>query len=1810
VDIAQLGFEVDTKQLEKAVGLLERLERGGSGNGIVKIQQDIEKMNRSIQSAMGFVRGFIGALASIQTVRGLANMADTWSDLTSRVQLAIGPHQSAAVVMNRLSVIARQTYSSLELTAETFTRNATTLNALNKSTQQQLDYAQALNNALVVSGAKGQQAELVQNALARSMAEGAAKGDDLNLVLNYGSRVAELLAKELGTNVTGLRAMAREGKITGDVIFNSLVKNMEKVTEEAESMPATIGDAFTLLRNSILKSVGVFDQQNKLSEEFAGKLIYIADHMDEVIRAAVTLAKVLATIYAAKLLTSAAAFTAEIVRQNIAARAAASAARDMGIANDGAFKQSIKSVGKLGAALNIVGAAVAGWQIGTYLRNEFRIVADAGDYLVYGIAQSWEKLKQVTKIAWEAIKFAAVGAIDLILESFAGMLRGMAKLASVEIRGEKIFGGTADGLGALANEISGVLTPLSDYEAAIKAINTAHEEGSGENKKMLADMQNATAATFAAKDATEALADTLETQTTSPPPVMAGVSAAAKDAIEYLKDLEKRVATFGMEGTTLERFELDEKGLSPEQLERARELLDMLDAMDEVERATKEESDALALLGDMAADAGDSAETMKAKMAGLSDAQIKYNRTLRDLQRDYKAAGGAFNPAAVEAYTEAVAAANEELATSVTFEAFSDLYRFVEESPILTMTEQIETLREELEKVSDPMSEAFDPARAEQLVKVIDAASGKLRGDMLSGYKALLGAAQTFTKEGSSGFRAIEKGMAAISIVQEILATKAAVTAVLTQGQGEPYSAWARMAAMAAAVAPLLASIGASMAAFGGGGGGPSSASAEVRQERQGTGTVLGDAEAKSESILNATEITANATEQLVGLNRGMLNALLALQDGLVGAAGLLARGAGDVEFADVSSGRNILNPFGKDPLGGALGNLLFGGKKSIIDQGIIIAGGALQEMLENIVVGAYQTIKTDGGLFGSDKIKDDVVDISGEFGTQFQLVIGSIIDTVREGALALGLLPDDIEAAIAAFRVEEIRISLKDLSAEEQQAELEAVFSSIFDGLAGAVVPFIEQFQQVGEGLGETLVRIATEVQVAQEAFRQFGMVIDQSDPERFAQIADGLVQAVGGLDEFISGMQSFVANFAPEAHQFTVASDALSSAFEQVGLSVPATRDGMWELMQSLDATTEEGREQIATLLRLADTAAEYYDLLEQRTQNAIETLDEMGLGPNSGLSEFGRTLQGIEQSSRDAIDAANTLAIAEGRTGASTRQLAAIHRWTAQQIAAAIRQLQAETQDLIAQLYGGEFGTLDALDARISELEGATGSWSNSIGDVASASDDLFERWRSGIESVQDYLDSMLLGDLSALTPEEQLAEAQRQLLEMQAAAMGGDADALTNLPQLADAYLRMLREYEASGEDYNAGFDWVRDLLQSVVGLENPGTPNTDAGSSGGGGGQVVSPELQELYEQRDRLLAEQELAYRAQLAQDLTQHLADLAFALNVPILELIDAQGVNLQSLATDLGVNLQDLTASSVEALGFMASTLGISMTELTGALGLSLTDLAGGLTELTEQVGIDLGALTVESTQSLAALAASLGMDLSEFAAAVGTDLGSLADSQSLLNDALEAEINALPEAQRDQLAPLLEAVENATTEADANAAIAELENAVNALGGETANALAPYLDGVFPQQALDQLDYLGELRRIASDQLSELMSIYDALRDGNRAADVPGYAVGTGYVPKTGLAMIHEGEAIIPAPFAAWMRDNGMPVMHACTDDGRVAAEVRALREEVAALRRDNSAGHARTAQAVTDGDAKARQQRDEIARRNETIIRRTA
>lgn len=863
-------------------------------------------------------------------------------------------------------------------------------------------------------------------------------------------------------------------------------------------------------------------------------------------------------------------------------------------------------------------------------------------------------------------------------------------------------------------------------------------------------------------------------------------------------------------------------------------------------------NDAYEQVGQGAADAGEEIATAGNK---AGDATEKFDKSLSGLVDLIDEARGR-----ADFYAQSMISIAEAL-----FQAATGMERFNREANKNTRRGDpqglpfgLEGVMEELEDIYDQMSEiAAIEWNFENLIDSFHPLAGQMR--RLQDDIALIDEAlnRTLISEAEAGFfrvgatanaafDAMKAGVdrssqeyQELELAQQALNVALGIAAILQQGMGDPYTAIPRMIAMAAMVAQLVDGVD----SLSGGGG-----SAASRQEVQGTGSVLGDPSAKSESIANATQITADATSELVGISRAQLRALQRLQDGIAGAAGLVARGAGDLDLSGVNVGMSGLEASFKklDPLGYAIDSFvggLFGfGKTKVTDQGIALLGGAITDMTEGAVAQAYGDLKRKS-LFGS-KRKTVMEDLDEAFNDQLNLIFESMIDTVTAAGEALGIPLDQIQARIDQFQIEAQEISLKDLSAEEQKAELEAVFSRIFDDLATEVIPFLGQFQRVGEGMGETMVRVATSVQVTEEAVHRLGLSIGELDPEHMAQVSVGLVEAAGGIEQFITKMESFVDKFAPEAHQFEIAQSDLTRALDQLGLSVPATRQGMWELMQSLDATTESGRRQIATLLELTDAADAFYSGLEAIQQERegleqrllqlqgdtaalraieLEALDESNralqqriwaLEDEQALQEImGQVLadmRGMEWSPLRQelyrITQATLDATAAVRArGGSEEDYALIQRRYTMQTQALAGELRASLTDMRDQLFGGGNSISSSMQSTASS--------------ISSSMDQIQTSMIDAIKGVQEWLDSSLLDNNSPLVPQEQLEAAGSQFWEAIDAARNNDAEAARALPQLADQFLSQAGQWwGTSTAEYRDIWQMVRDAMQGVADMD--------------------------------------------------------------------------------------------------------------------------------------------------------------------------------------------------------------------------------------------------------------------------------------------------------------------------------------------------------------------------------------------------------
>lgn len=259
---------------------------------------------------------------------------------------------------------------------------------------------------------------------------------------------------------------------------------------------------------------------------------------------------------------------------------------------------------------------------------------------------------------------------------------------------------------------------------------------------------------------------------------------------------------------------------------------------------------------------------------------------------------------------------------------------------------------------------------------------------------------------------------------------------------------------------------------------------------------------------------------------------------------------------------------------------------------------------------------------------------------------------------------------------------------------------------------------------------------------------------------------------------------------------------------------------------------------------------------------------------VDDFEATLAGINAQMNQNIATANALAQAAGAEGASEQDLANIHSAAAQQMAAAIRQLEASAQSLAFSLGLTTTGSLDQVNSEIERLQ-ARRDASHPIRDFGQAMQEAAQRARESI--------SLLIGDLSPLN----------DLQKLQVALQGLRAGTVSK-----EDVLGIGRRLYASSQQYTDLFNLVQGINPASAGVPGVG------GRVGPGFSSADQKRLDDLLKEQQQLQA----AAQLQQYQTLAQQIAEIASAKGEDWQQVVADMGIDLKAFEKGLGMNDQQL--------------------------------------------------------------------------------------------------------------------------------------------------------------------------------------------------------------------------------------------------------------------------------------------------------------
>jgi tape measure domain-containing protein len=275
------SFETDTKRAESS---LRRLQ---------KTSVDVTSSLRGLAASFGI--GF--------SVVGLVNLTDQYTKLTAQLKLSTSSLKEFNDAFASVQRIANTSQTDINAVATLYARLGQTFKGTGVAQQEIADIAETVSLALKVSGSSAQEASSAMLQLSQAFGSGVLRGEEFNAIAEAAPELLRQVARTLGVTYGELRQLAKDGKITADVLRQAFTNQayIESLRNSAKEIQ-TVSGAVTVLKNNLETLVGEYNSASGATNALTKIILTLANNLNVVAGAALAVTAALATMYSARVL--------------------------------------------------------------------------------------------------------------------------------------------------------------------------------------------------------------------------------------------------------------------------------------------------------------------------------------------------------------------------------------------------------------------------------------------------------------------------------------------------------------------------------------------------------------------------------------------------------------------------------------------------------------------------------------------------------------------------------------------------------------------------------------------------------------------------------------------------------------------------------------------------------------------------------------------------------------------------------------------------------------------------------------------------------------------------------------------------------------------------------------------------------------------------------------------------------------------------------------------------------------------------------------------------------------------------------------------------------------------------------------------------------------------------------------------------------------------------------------------------------------------------------------------------------------------
>ncbi|ENW29367.1 tape measure protein [Acinetobacter lwoffii] len=274
---------------------------GNFTQGMRQASSSAEREMQRASSSVNVMNGMLGKLAAtagaVFSINQIKNYADSYTGIVNQLKLVTSGQAELNTAMNDTYKIAQATASSWGAVNTVYSKYMSNAKVLNLTQAETARLTEVTSKAVSISGSTTEAAAGALFQFGQALDGNILRAEEYNSLVDGAGGLLNAMAKGLNVTRGELRQMMLDGKLSGQVITEALLKAGDSVDELYSKTDTTIAASFNLITTEVTKMVGEFDSATGASKTFVEGITTLSENMEGVVNSMMVGAAFMAGTY-------------------------------------------------------------------------------------------------------------------------------------------------------------------------------------------------------------------------------------------------------------------------------------------------------------------------------------------------------------------------------------------------------------------------------------------------------------------------------------------------------------------------------------------------------------------------------------------------------------------------------------------------------------------------------------------------------------------------------------------------------------------------------------------------------------------------------------------------------------------------------------------------------------------------------------------------------------------------------------------------------------------------------------------------------------------------------------------------------------------------------------------------------------------------------------------------------------------------------------------------------------------------------------------------------------------------------------------------------------------------------------------------------------------------------------------------------------------------------------------------------------------------------------------------------------------------